>query len=310
MAYLSGPASSPTDLLAKLRTFAEGIGWTTTAASDTVWAFRSTQGGNFTIRIISNPANSWELHGSTGNITGLLNPLQQPGSSNNNSLRGNVVAYFVPSSAGPYTRFHFFGTARYLHVVLEIQSGVFGHVFIGTLDKKGRTYSGGEYLQGSYYRYPHGTIYRVDQNPTGNWTNTSPTTPWASRQALGAVRVGGFAGFPEPYWMGSLLGIGKGPFTDYHPDIALTAACKCDYLRKPLIVPCRVIAPQLPVSDSSRLIPLGEVSDFGITDISRNAPGDVLIYGQDKWMVFPAYRRGPEQYNYSVDVGFAYLLRD
>lgn len=110
--------------------------------------------------------------------------------------------------------------------------------------------------------------------------------------------------------MGSLLGIGKGPFTDYHPDVALTAACKCDYLRKPLIVPCRVIAPQLPVSDSSRLIPLGEVSDFGITDISRNAPGDVLIYGQDKWMVFPVYRRGPEQYNYSVDVGFAYLLRD
>lgn len=310
MAYQTGAASSPADLLAKLRSFAEEVGWTTTAANASVWAFRSAQGGDFTIRISSTtPQDAWELHGSTGNIVGVLDPKQQPGDSVSQGLRGNVAAYFVPGSGGPYTRYHFFGTLQYLHVALEIQSGVFGHAFVGTLDKKGMNYSGGQYLQGSYFRYPHGTIFQTVNSPYGNWTTFGPTAPWSSRQTLGAVRVGGFAGFPDPYWMNNTLGIGKGPYSNYHPDQALTASCKSNYLRKPLIVPNRVLVPQLPVTLDSRLIPLGDVPDFGITDISRNAPGDVLLFGQDEWMVFPAYRRGPEHWNYSVDVGYAYLLR-
>lgn len=312
MAYQTGPANSPADLLSSLRAFAESLGWTTTAANPTTWAFRSDLGGSFTIRLrTTNPNNSWEMFGSTGNIVGVLDPLQQPGNSVHNRNLDNSGAYFVPGSGGPYTRYHFFGTLQYLHIALEVQSGVFAHAFIGTLDKKGLQYNGGQYLQANHYRYPHGTIFPINYSPYGNWTpHGVPSAPWSSRTALGLVRVGGFAGFPETYWENRTLGVGKGPYTNRHPDLALTAACKCDYLRRPLIVPNRVLVPQPPGAEDSRTIALGAVPDFGITDVSRNAPGDILLFGQDKWMIFPAYRRGPEHYNYSVDVGYAYLLRE
>lgn len=315
MAYQSGASSSLTDLLTKLRLFAEGLGWTTTAANDTTWAFRSPQSGDFTLRLSTNVnlPNVLEMHGSTGNITGVLNPLMQPNNSNAYSTRGDVVGLFRPGSGGPYTRYHFFGTMQYLHLALEVQSGAFAHMFVGRLNKKGMTYEGGEYLQASHWRFPHGEIRPINSgSPSGNWTPGfgSPSNPWQPKSSLNAVRVTNLVNYPGVVWASEAFGIGKGPFSDLHPDQALSATCKCDYLHKPLIVPNRVLIRQRPVTEGSRLLALGETPDFGITDISRNSPGDILIYGEDRWMVFPAYRRGSEPYNYSIDVGYAYLVRD
>lgn len=314
MAYQSGSCESLPDLLAKLRLFAEPVGWVTTAVSQTAWAFKSSQGGDFTLRVSTHPehANTIEMHGSTGNITGQLNPTAHPGSSALFSDRSVAAGLFRPGSGGPYTRYHFFGTMQYLHVVLEVQSGVFAHMQIGRLSKRGVNYSGGEYLQANYFFYPHSPIIRpTGEGSIGNWRVNGPTNaPWVADADKGSVRLQGFAGYPAAYWSGKAYGIGKGPYSAKHPDIGVSAACRCDFLRKPLIVPNRVLMPERESTSSARIVTLGETPDFGITDVGRNAPEDLLVYGEDRWMVFPAYRRGTEFYNYSVDVGYAYLLRD
>lgn len=306
MAYQTGTAGSILDLLDKLRRFGESAGWTTTAYNATTWAFSSSTGGNFTLRqgAAPNGVDTLNLYGSTANIPGVLEPRAHPDESVGYAPVNSTQPAFDPASGGPYTRYHFFGTPQYLHVVLEVQAGAFAHMHIGTLDKRGMEYVGGEYLQAQKWRYAHNDIRRVDQNPTGNFTNVY-TPPMYQRGSANRVRVGGFDGLPAVSWNYNIRGLGKGPFSQMHFDWALAAACRCEYMRKPIIVPNRILLDASP----RRIRMLGQTPDFGITDIGRNAPGDIIVFGEDEWMVFPIYRKGPEMYNYSMNAAFAYLLR-
>lgn len=307
MAYVTGASSGLSDLLVRLRGFAEGIGWSTTAVNSTTWAFTSPQGGSFTLQLTANNA-SYRLFGATQNLPGVLMPTAQPGNSETFHDGSLLDAVFVPGSSGPYTRHHFFGTLQYLHVVLEVQASVFAHLHIGRLNKRGTQYAGGEYIQGHRYNAVHTQIFDP-AGRLGNWTGRG-TSPWTEGNS-GIFRAGGFDGAAEVRWTNQAVGLGKGVHSINHPDIPLAGASLCEYLDQPIVVPNRILLRAgTSQGDLRRARVLGETQDLGIVDITRHAPGDVVIYGEDEWVVFPMYRKGPEIYNYSVNNGFAYLVRD
>ncbi|MDF5818721.1 hypothetical protein P4054_29185 [Pseudomonas aeruginosa] len=76
------------------------------------------------------------------------------------SSKGPTVAQL---SGGPFTRYHLFATAAYLHLHVEIAAGQFRPVMIGSLNKRGVEYSGGQYVRGS-------VIYQAGQMLTSSWS--------------------------------------------------------------------------------------------------------------------------------------------
>ncbi|HBO3040937.1 TPA: hypothetical protein L4R07_006135, partial [Pseudomonas aeruginosa] len=76
MAYFTGAANSPADLLAKVRVHAESLGWVTDRASATEWLCHNAEG----YWSFSAGANQFQMAGNTGFDNGLAWNAQ-PGSS-------------------------------------------------------------------------------------------------------------------------------------------------------------------------------------------------------------------------------------
>lgn len=162
MAYETGTASSPGDLLVKLFDFCAANGWTIN--DDISSAAQSPGYGN--IYKASSPeseyqqwvgfawdANNLRLWGYRGYTSGP--PTIQADShslaadDNYTSfgiLYGPVVNFPI---GGPFDAYHFFGGPRYVHVVVEWSAGLYRHFGFGQLVKAGR-WQGGEYIYGHF----------------------------------------------------------------------------------------------------------------------------------------------------------------
>nr|WP_247739358.1 hypothetical protein [Pseudomonas aeruginosa] len=159
MAYFTGTANNPADLLAKLRVHAESLGWVTDRASASEWLCHNADG----YWSFNAGSNQWQLAGNTGFDDGLAWNAQ-PGNSVQNNPYSSKEATIAQLSAGPFTRYHLFATAAYLHLHVEIAAGQFRPVMIGSLNKRGVGYTGGQYVCGSF-------LYSSGQALTNNWSS-------------------------------------------------------------------------------------------------------------------------------------------
>nr|WP_249276997.1 hypothetical protein [Pseudomonas aeruginosa] len=110
MAYFTGTANNPSDLLGKLRVHAESLGWVTDRASASEWLCHNADG----YWSFNAGANQFQMAGNTGFDNSLAWNAQPGNSVQNNpySSKGPTVAQL---SGGPFTRYHLFATAAYLH---------------------------------------------------------------------------------------------------------------------------------------------------------------------------------------------------
>ncbi|MBX5682887.1 hypothetical protein ISD80_30900, partial [Pseudomonas aeruginosa] len=127
MAYFTGTANNPADLLAKVRVHAESLGWVTDRASASEWLCHNADG----YWSFNAGANQFQMAGNTGFDNSLAWNAQPGNSVQNNpySSKGPTVAQL---SGGPFTRYHLFATAAYLHLHVEIAAGQFRPVMIGS----------------------------------------------------------------------------------------------------------------------------------------------------------------------------------
>ncbi|HGM5672799.1 TPA: hypothetical protein ACKPY8_004145 [Pseudomonas aeruginosa] len=287
MAYFTGTANNPSDLLGKLRTHAETLGWVTDRASASEWLCHNADG----YWSFNAGSNQWQLAGNTG-FDNALAWNAQPGNSVQNNPYSSKQPTVAQLSGGPFTRYHLFATAAYLHLHVEIAAGQFRPVMIGSLNKRGVEYSGGQYVCGS-------VIYQAGQMLTSSWS-CHPFDGYHVRYSDGGcvLRVDGLDGGPSPDWLPfdyttniprRVIGPGRGNYrSQYHPDVGLIDASANELNSSTTTVPCAIYA--FGAQQRSRYV--GEVPDFGICNMAFLAPGDPLVVGSDTWRVYPLLQRG------------------
>lgn len=314
MAYSTSNALSVTDLLARLRTFAEAQGW----AIEFYGARTDGPGQLLTIR----KGGVWFTFCAEPTINiGSQNPGPYMG------VRQNTVASPVPSvwegNAGsslpvwsnritsPVQTYHFFSgdgpSGPYLHVVVETDPGTFRHFGVGTLRKMGE-YPGGYYCYATnwaivdyyisdpetpyncmpfddyaFYGSQGATVVRADYDGATRYHYGTPNPPPAPN---GRLRCG---------WRNS---------AEENGTIRLPMLCGASQQtgRAPLFpLWCAVDRGSGLWSD------IGYPWDMRAVRIDNMEPGDLYPIGTDTWMVFPVARKnGSKGLTNSGVYGYAY----
>lgn len=152
IAYETGVASSPTDLLNKLKTFSAANGWGNSSPldvgnllNDTVLSNGASGLGIFCA--INATATQWQTRGCLG-FSGAVSWSNQPHNS------GFTMS--TTFGAGPYTAYHFWvgdeGGSEYIHVTVEIVAGEFRHWVCGHLIEFGGVTGGNYFDSAECYR--------------------------------------------------------------------------------------------------------------------------------------------------------------
>ena len=235
------------------------------------------------------------------------------------------TAIFTFRIAGPYVRYWAFATGQYIHVVVEGISGTFGHILFGQIDKDGAVFDGGAYNAASFNYRPindDGTVNDGTQNGiSGNYA----MYPFSSKYpfyAASRIRVQNVDNLVAPS-ADNFLNVGSdttvegsaiGPwlsgrsdlgYNQYHPDSGLVAASANELGGNTMIV--RAAIYHWGAQQRTRYIVV--IPDHAVCNMQFVAPGDILTFGNDEWMVFPAYRKGTVGYTSSLNAGVAYRLR-
>ncbi|ALT58005.1 structural protein [Pseudomonas phage SM1] len=327
MAYQTGPVSTISELIDTMVNFAAANGWTkdTISGGGNGWALHSASGGYWSFRYGQGPTVDAEngnpfgqaiaqnqgfyVYNNTG-FNAALPAHRQPGwSASNYPAAGG---WFDLKQAGPYTTYWLFVTEQYVHLVVEVQSKVYAHFGIGTLDKRGSSYGGGFYTQ------HHKLSYNPSSSEGNGLSDAATQYVWdsfrsvnnsrcqvdirdgeiAGRELLGVYTNNAGAG--DRGW--SALGHGS---DTYHPDDSYLDASANQMTGETVLIPNRVYM----IGNQSRLRPLGEVADFAFCDMSFCSPAQVQIYGSEEWIVFPAFRVGISALTSSLQRGNAYRIR-
>ena len=146
MAYQTGTATDINDLFNKLADFAIALNWRINKHSTNSL-------------YLNNKDGYWALEFKDKMLFTLVctgydkdrDAFNQPGASCNHNLK-NCKTQTTHLDEGNYVGYDFFGTAQYLHVVVQYQAERFRHFGIGTLNKEGE-YTGGQYAFGTYVYY-------------------------------------------------------------------------------------------------------------------------------------------------------------
>ena len=298
MAYQTGVASSPSDLLTKLATFAGANGWTVnTPASGRVFV----NGDIYVGAYGDDVAGQIQTCGALGYAGGAAWNAQT------NSAAWHTRATL---SAGPFTSYHFFaGTedgSPYLHSVVEVTAGRYGHFSFGRLVKSG-PFTGGTYCESvfwnelpQYIDNANSSDHQVLGCSIGNVSNVSLrnhfwadvdglSNNWvlmdsatqlstASTRGTGSCRQNGLLN--NQY---SNASIASNRRTPLHPVYL--------FVNRPASL--RSLAGRLP---EVRHLHIGEIAD-----------GEVITIGADNWQVFPITKRGTQDNDFSSgNYGYAY----
>ncbi len=274
-AYETGVASSPSDLLTKLETFAAANGWTVNTVT----------GGKVFIKgtiVVGVATDSDEIF-ARGAIT------YNSGAAWNAQTNAAAASVAINLTAGPFTAYHFFvgaeGGKDYLHVVVEISAATFRHLVFGSLIQSG-SYTGGTYVDGvrwststSHQNIPdsaeHSTIMDAPST-VGNghvWCDhDSKTNNWQREGAYNDYSTSKFIGNDRGF---GILDVPRG-----------TIGYQRYNLRTPLW------PAQCFVNRASSLRSLiGRIPDFRLVQLKQFTPGDTLSIGGVDWMLFPMCAR-------------------
>jgi len=312
-------------LLGEIRAFVNGAGgWT--IHQDLITPDEGTAAGGRQLVVSKGDVLAGMRSTTTGNGANrfyLFDGIPPWSSSNLDSMPGNSgirysdavitsttqpAARHLQQFAGPFPTVHLFtdNPSTYVHVVVEITSGVYKHLLFGPLQKYGVWVGGGYYACTSwstnvnFIDSPSSTTHHVPFDNVGlgeeNWTvhyvNGSDNwiTPTENvlngvqrRMGRGSFRGGfgqSFANIPETSFSGF---VGLAP-------VHVQAVRQSD------------------TPDTTRLV--GKVPDFRAVNIQNLFPGNSYFIGADEWVVFPlvAKNGAVDQFN-SGTAGCAYLKR-
>ena len=285
MAYQTGTATSCTNLLDTIRIFALSLGWTVNywgddpqnAGTQDKWLSLATPGGNY-FNVLARDATSIILvRGATG-YTANNNRDSQPGQAGDYAQTNGL--------SGPFAAYYLFGSATYIHVVVEIVTNRFAHFAIGVLEKSG-VYTGGEYAVNTYWTYGNTTYQHQPDAPYNScpWDSwlLSPRSQWYRMDVDGAVNnwyqsydSGDATSYPLGFMRGNSL-------------VARLFNRSPNYITGQSILPPSIIVGPRPAGGSCIY---GTVKDVRPVNITNLNPKQILYIGTDQWMIFPVIRKG------------------
>jgi hypothetical protein len=177
VAYLTGIATSPTDLLQQLVAWLNTLGWTTemSQADTNGWRAHLSKSGVY-VNLRANagkraglwgyslawddPANGIGIYTGTGHSAGSAWHAQ-PGGPIANGQSYTVGGWMRCPASGPLAFHAFDDGADNILVVTEITAGIFSHMGWGAVEKAG-SWTGGAYFFGDKSSYASGSIPAYD----------------------------------------------------------------------------------------------------------------------------------------------------
>lgn len=321
MAYQTGSATNPTDLLGKLKTFAEGIGWTShrwvAGANGIEYILSHANAGYFGLIADDRTGlNASTYAGSTVTVYGFTSFSSGLGTTAQPGINGGSISNDLE---GPYSAYHLFGTTQYIHVVVEVRTGVYTHFGFGKHNKSWN-YTGGEYTYGTAWSYTYISNNTQDSGDfvstpgsnrnkfpfSSNFVGSAQSTyfdyvrcdidgvsPYWFRQHYSAPRVGDMAaGYPNSY-----AGVLGARYIESAPSTFNGLA--------PLFP---IVNTVCGVGPSNYII--GSVPDMRSVHMRYLQPGGTMTIGSDSWVTFPVKRHSlaqvPENEPWSATYGIAY----
>lgn len=334
MAYQTGSATNLADLLDKLNTFAVANGWTLDEF-DTVngdWAISKN-----TIFI----SGRWDVatpqHLSLHQALAFDGTSTLPGDHTDDSGHGyNATSghgdtlldderHVSDIGNGPFASYHFFendSSPAYLHVVVQVQSGVYRHFGFGELSKVG-DWTGGEYCYGYYQDSSVNqtatsttSCTLFDGLFTGNLANVGQRGPTIHVEGLpgmgGSDKWGAIMGTRSPSNLSSDVDGNGNPLT----------LCLGGFRGGPVarawgqFSPGSNIigfVPMYPIhcwhyqTSNNRARLLGHMPDVRGIEIRNFANEEEVVIGSDTWIIFPSGRRTADNIVYrTYHQGIAY----
>lgn len=323
MAYQTGTATGPGDLLSKLITFAVTNGWTQDLAPNGTIAALHRSNVYVSFYYTAAAIKIYPARGYTG-ASPPTSPGDHPSSAINDTLTSIPSAIMVSEMTGPYGAYYFFESDTYLHVVVNTSNGILRHFGFGSMQKSG-VYSGGEYFFGHYWSQVSGQINVYSNNnhrlpfdglanssasnkgftcfaqtassPPGTLPGETAGTKWFTHStvaqndgdgaAMGRLQLAGIRGGLTQ----ELLALGPSESNGFTP------LCPIYVLRNATT----------PLPDEHYL--LGTVPDVRCVNVGGTATAQEVVIGSDTWVFFPAGRKGEDGVvgqEYTKNFGYAY----
>lgn len=297
MAYQTGNAKSMADLMSKLLEFAQPLGWVVDYSSDNRWHIHNSDGYYaFQFNASREGGTLWHYI-ATGYDAGQILE-NQPGCCVNNAYktinpRSNAI------HENEIVTYDFFGTAQYLHVVIQLSEARFRHFGVGTLDKEG-DYVGGQYVFGTY-----SPAWNKDSYYYSSLTQY-PYFGFAKDSHYSCIRadfIGGDIRSPY-YWTGmdeyrisnryksdfgkwiQSMGDSGGPGWIKHPDDWLVNLSQSNFGNRLIPVPHSLIAQGV----DGLFYRLGTLPDRYCCMMRGIFPRQILELDGERWMIIPAKR--------------------
>lgn len=318
MAYETGSAASPNDLLDKLRAFLLANSWTINSFANVgsgkrLHVEKSGIFANFRSFHNETLSNANDVNGATtanfwgigfcasDGYNGSLSWSRQPGYPNYASQsKGGYLNQL--SSAIPTYHFFTYGDIDEVHVVVEFISGRFQYMGFGKIALYNGAAAGGYWVGGgtnSNSGLPHTNGYNTGTGAAaiipfresyysgGNNCCSSfirvdidNHNGWAGGGRIGSNSPSPIAAMSSQYWDGNTESFTTSPYT-----------------WQTQLLPYMIGI----VRSDAAISPFGEIKHLRRLDITNYLPAEEFTLGPDTWKVFPLYQKG----GYSFNSGYA-----
>ncbi|WOR80334.1 structural protein [Pseudomonas phage PSP2] len=320
MAYETGSATGPNDMLIKLRDFAAAQGWTVNrdvAAGSGRELCLSKGTAYFNLRSYQNENVIINGSGSAGRYGIAINgsdgyaggsawdrqpgyPLRSSGTIGVNNDHGHANLP-LPIYFGPFPSYHLFAPdSKTIYLELEVASTIFQRLGFGSLDLFNPAAPGG----GRFF-YATGGGHPSTATGGATWLGTEidngsyalEEVPFrgadinTTSSQCGSFLRAAFDSFDN--WCGS----GRTATSSYQPQSCQGGGCHDKVLRDYSPNPLNGVGILLPnivsvVRGNEYLNPVGIVPGMRYMDMTLYQPGEEFSLGADVWKVFPWYQKG------------------
>jgi len=318
MAYETGSASSPSDLLDKLRAFLLANGWTinsfiTTGSGKRLhiqkgacyFNFRSYHGETLTsTNGLNGQATTgfWGIGGyPSDGYSGASNWNAQPGAPLYSAYyRGGYANQL--SSAIPTYHFFTYTDITEVHVVIEFVTGKFQHINFGDLEKYNASASGGRWMS-----MPTAMDSELPEQYGQDYSSGAGSmVPFRGAYYLGArgfnssmirVNIDNHDGWA---FEGSRDYISNSPIAAVGPHYYnhdIETATTSPYSWQTQLLPYVIGI----VRSNASVSPFGEIKHLRELNITNYIEGEEVVLGPDTWKIFPLYQKN----GYSLMSGIA-----
>lgn len=328
MAYQTGTATGPDDVLDKLRAFAAANGWTVdrnVAAGSGLEVSVHKGSSYFHLRsyenesIVINGANASSpstrygiaVSGSDSYSAGAAWD-QQPGYPLRKTVDLGQQAHAnlpMPIYFGPFPSYHLIATTNCIYLELEVTAGVFQRLGFGALDLfNPAAAGGGRFFYATGGRHPEATVVSNTSwlgTEVDNATYALELVPFRAADYTqqtgnpGSFLRAAFDSFDG--WCGSARTIAN----SHMSQVCQGGGCHDKMVRDLAPSPRNGVGVIVPnVVSVNRgdtfLAPVGVMPDLRLMDMSLYQPQDTFTLGSDTWKVFPWYQKGGLSFNRGI----------